>query len=326
MQYFYLVLAVGGLIALSAIFSGLNIAFMSLPLRDLRHKANLGNIHAMRVLPLREKSHLALAAILYANVGAVTATGLVIEGYTGGIIAGFISTILLVIFGEILPQAYFSRRALVICSFFIPFLRFVIVVTYIFSKPTQLLLDKILPRHEHPLRTRGELGMMIHEYKIAESNELDDDEVEIIQGALALSEKHVGEIMEPIEDVFWLTNDAVLDAKTVDIITERGYSRVPVFDRELTRCYGVLLMKDMVDIDFDEEPQPILTFGLHETEKIGSRTALDTMLRKFFTLPTHLVPIEKDDKIIGILTVEELIEEIVGHEIMDETDRAQGRD
>lgn len=326
MQYLFLALEVIGLVALSAIFSGLNIAFMSLPLRDLQHKAKLGDVAARRVLPLREKSHLTLAAILYANVGAVTTTGLVIEGYAGGIIAGFVSTILLVIFGEILPQAYFTRRALSMCGFFAPFLRLTIVVTYIFSKPTQLLLDTILPRHEHPLRTRDELGLMIHEYKTTDSSELDDDEVEIIQGALRLSEKHVGEIMEPIRDVFWLPNDAMLDAHTVDTIKEKGYSRVPVFDRALTECYGVLLMKDMVDIDFDDEPRPVLEFRLHETDVTGSRTALDTMLRKFLALPSHLVPIEKDDQIVGILTMEDLVEEIVGHEIADETDRALERE
>lgn len=326
MQYLILALEVIGLVALSAVFSGLNIAFMSLPLRDLRHKAKLGDGAALRVLPLREKSHLTLAAILYANVGAVTTTGLVIEGYAGGVIAGFVSTILLVIFGEILPQAYFTRRALGLVSFFAPFLQLTIVVTYIFSKPTQLLLDVILPRHEHPLRTRDELGLMIHEYRTADSNELDDDEVEIIQGALQLSEKHVGEIMEPIRDVFWLPSDAMLDERTVDIIKERGYSRIPVFDRALTECYGVLLMKDMVDIDFDEVPRPVLEFQLHETDIIGSRTALDTMLRKFLALPSHLVPIEKDDQIVGILTMEDLVEEIVGHEIADETDRALERE
>lgn len=326
MQYLILVLEVIGLVALSAVFSGLNIAFMSLPIRDLRHKARLGNLDAQRVLPLREKGHLTLASILFANVGAVTATGLVIVGYTGGILAGLISTILLVIFGEILPQAFFSRSALRVCGIFAPLLRVVIVVTYIFSKPTQLLLDKVLPRYEHPLRSRGELGLMIREYKIADSNELDDDEVEIIQGALELSEKHVSEIMMPIEEVFWLDNNATLDEPTVDIIKEHGYSRVPVFDRELTRCYGVLLMKDMVDIDFDDEPQPILSFPLHSTVIIGSRTALDTMLRKFFALSSHLVPIEKDDMIVGVLTVEDLVEEIVGHEIIDETDRAMARE
>ena len=84
-------------------------------------------------------------------------------------------------------------------------------------------------------------------------------------------------------------------------------------------------MKDMVDVDFDNEPRPVSSFRLHKTELVGSRTALDTALRKFFSLKVHLVPIEKDDRIIGIVTVEDLVEEIIGHEIADETDRVLAR-
>ena len=326
MQYVFLVLEVLALVALSAICSGLNISFMSLAPRDLKHKAKLGNRDAQRILPLRQKSHLTLAAILYTNIGAVTATSLVISGFTGGIIAGFVSTVILVIFGEILPQAYYSRTALRTCGQFTPFLKLIIFITYPLSKPTQILLDLVLPRHEHPLRDRHELGLLIKEYEIADSNELDDDEVEIIQSALQLSEKRIEQIMQPIKDVFWLREDAILNAETVDTIKARGYTRIPVLDKDKTTCYGVLLTKDMLDVDFDENPRPVQSFKLHRTELVGSRTALDTMLRRFFTLRTHLVPVEKNDKIIGIVTVEDLIEEIIGHEIEDETDRALNRD
>jgi metal transporter CNNM len=81
----------------------------------------------------------------------------------------------------------------------------------------------------------------------------------------------------------------------------------------------------MIDIDFSQHPQSVAEFRLHPSELVGSRTALDTMFRKFLSLQTHLVPIEKDDQIIGILTVEDLIEEIVGHEIVDESDRDHHR-
>jgi CBS domain containing-hemolysin-like protein len=60
---------------------------------------------------------------------------------------------------------------------------------------------------------------------------------------------------------------------------------------------------------------------LHPVQLVGSMTALDTMFRKFIAAGTHLIPIEKDDAIIGIVTIEDLLEEIVGHEIEDETDR-----
>jgi CBS domain containing-hemolysin-like protein len=52
-------------------------------------------------------------------------------------------------------------------------------------------------------------------------------------------------------------------------------------------------------------------------------TALDTLFRKFIGGGAHLIPVERDNKIVGIVTIEDLLEEIVGHEIEDETDRAK---
>lgn len=325
MEYLLIILEVIVLVGLSAIFSGLNISLMSLDPKDLRRKAKLGNREAARVLPYREKAHLSLASILFANIAVVSATSLVLEPHFHGLLAGLISTLLIVVFGEVLPQAFFVRFALKFCAFLAPLLKLTIWLTYVISKPLQLILDRLITSHDNPLHTRDELGLIIGEHRAATS-ELDEDEVEIIQATLQLSEKQVGAIMQPIKDVYWLTEEAILDAETVDEIKAKGYSRVPVFNDALTRCYGVLLMKDMVDIDFDESPRPIRSFKLHKTKLIGSRTALDTMLRKFFTLRTHLVPIEKDDQIVGIVTVEDLIEEIIGHEIADETDHMLERE
>jgi metal transporter CNNM len=93
------------LISLSAVCSGLNLALMSLDVADLKRKAKLGNKAAKRVLPLRRNGHLSLASILLTNVAVVSATSLVLEHEFNGLIAGVASTILIVIFGEVLPQA-----------------------------------------------------------------------------------------------------------------------------------------------------------------------------------------------------------------------------
>ena len=61
--------------------------------------------------------------------------------------------------------------------------------------------------------------------------------------------------------------------------------------------------------------------GVVDTIAVGSMTALDTLFRKFIGAKTHLMPVEKDDRIVGIVTIEDLIEEILGHEIEDETDK-----
>lgn len=309
------------LICFSAMCSGLNVSLMSLSLADLKRKAKLGNVHAQKVLPLRKTTHLTLAAILLTNVAAVSATSLVLESVLFGLIAGIVTTILMVIFGEILPQAIFSRNALVYCARFAPIMRFMIIVTYPISKPLQLLLDKLFTRQESHLHTRHELGIIIAEHLGHDQSELDEDEVEIIRGALQLSEKQVRDIMLPIEEVFWLTPSTRLTSEKIQEIKQVGRSRIPVFNTKLTRCNGVILMKDLVNMDFDEKPYYVSDLILHPVQMVGSKTALDTMLRKFISTSTHLIPIVKEDHVIGIVTIEDLIEEIVGHEIHDEIDK-----
>src|SRR5579884_2791367 len=95
------------LILASAICSGLNIAVMSLDPADLRRKAKLGDRQAKRVLPLRRQAHLTLASILLTNIAAVSATSLVLDQKLNGWLAGALATLLIVIFGEVMPQALF---------------------------------------------------------------------------------------------------------------------------------------------------------------------------------------------------------------------------
>jgi len=310
------------LLALSAVCSGLNIAFMSLDLRDLERKATLGDKNAKRVLPLRKNSHLSLAAILFTNVGAVSASSLVLEPHLNGLLAGLVSTILIVLFGEVIPQAYFSKRALRITAQLSPLLRLMIFITYPLSKPLQLLLDRLFGHGvDSKLQSREELGLIISEHAGDDESDLDMDEVEIMRGALSLSEKRVRDIMTPLKNVYSLKPNELVDAAKIDEIKSLGWSRIPVMNQQRTICFGLVLMKDLVDMDFDNEPVFVHDLPLHATQVVGSMTALDTLLRKFIRSGVHLMPIERDDKIVGVATIEDLLEEIVGHEIEDETDR-----
>ena len=247
------------LVGFAALCSGLNIALMALDLADLKRRANTGNRDAKRMLPLRKNSHLSLAAILFTNVGAVSATSLVLSKHINGLLAGIISTLLIVVFGEVLPQAFFSRRALAISSRFKIVLQAMILVTYPVSKPLQLLLDRLFGEQEKArLQSRDELGLLIAEHLERPESELDDDEIEIIRGALQLSEKHTRDITTPMRNVYWVTPTTLIDAAKIDEIKARGWSRIPVFNQQLTTCYGLVLMKDLVDIDFDNEPVAVV--------------------------------------------------------------------
>jgi metal transporter CNNM len=314
------------LVGMSGICSGLNISLMSLEPSDLRRRAKHGNKRARAVLPLRTNSHLTLASILLINVAVATATALVLESRFSGVIAGIASTLLLVFFGEIFPQALFMRKALHTVARFAPMLRLMIIISYPLSKPTQLLLDKLFGTDNNPkLHTRRELSMIVSEHLGADKSELDEDEVEIMRGALALSDKRVRDITTDIAHTFWLTPDTLLNPSKIDEIKDNNWSRIPIFNRKLTQVHGILLMKDLVDIDFDTETHYVKDMPLHSTRTVGSMTALDTMFRKFIAARTHMMPVEKNDHIIGVVTIEDLLEEILGHEIEDESDAHHDR-
>lgn len=311
------------LVVMSAVCSGLNIALISLDPSELKRKAKLGNRQAQKLYPFRKNAHLSLASILLANVAFASGAAIILGDSLNGFVAAAVSTILLVIFSELLPQALFTRDALAFCSRFAPFLRLLIIVTYPLSKPLQLVLDRLFGEHSTTrLHTRHELGLLINDHLDEPKSELDEDEVEIIRGALQLSEKQVADIMTPIVDVFWIKQSETIDDKMIEKIKSAGYSRIPIFDASLKNCFGVLLMKDLVDIDFDEDPVDVQDVRLHKTKTIGSRTALDTMFRHFISAQTHLMPVTNNNKLVGIVTIEDLIEEIIGHEIIDESDRA----
>jgi metal transporter CNNM len=285
----------------------------------LTRKAKLGDADAARVLPLRKNLHLSLVSILFTNVAVISATSLLLGSYLVGLIAGVVSTVTIVIFGEILPQALFAKRALRWTAALAPFLRFIIIVTYPVARPLQSLLDKLVGPDGSSLHSRQELGLLIAEHTSSQS-EIDNDEVEIIKGALQLSEKTVADIMTPMKRVISMRPDTIINSTKIQEIKRMGHSRIPVFNSAKTTCEGVLLVKDMVDVDFDETPTKVSEMVIRPTKQVGSRTALDTLFRKFIGARSHLMPVVSGGKIVGIVTIEDLIEEILGHEIEDETD------
>ncbi len=312
------------LVGLSAICSGLNVSLMSLTVGDLSRRAKLGDESAMRILPLRRNSHLSLAAILLTNVAVISTTSLVLEHHYSGLIAGIASTLLIVVFGEVFPQALFTRHAMSITSMFAPFLRLMIVITYPFSKPLQLLLDQLFGHEAARLHSRQELGIILTEQLGQGDSELDKDEIDIMKGALSLSEKRVREIMTPIDRVYWVTPHTVLDGAKIDEIKDRRWSRIPVLSADMTQAIGMLHMKDLVDIDFDHQTVRVDDLPLHHAKSVGVMTALDTLFRRFIAGSTHLLLVERDGEIVGIVTIEDLIEEIIGQEITDEADEIRG--
>jgi len=126
----------------SAIFSGLNLAFFTISKMELQIEVIKNNRDAIRVLSLRDNSNFLLATILWGNVGVNVLLALLSGSVLAGVLAFFFSTVIITIFGEIIPQAYFSRNALRVGALLSPLLRFYQILLFPVARPTAIALDR----------------------------------------------------------------------------------------------------------------------------------------------------------------------------------------
>src|ERR1700735_705806 len=127
-------------ITLSALFAGLNLAIFSLSQLRLQLEADGGNKDAARVLDLRKNSNQVLATVIWGNVGTNVFMTLLSDSVLAGLGAFPFSAVVITLFGEIAPQAYFSRNALRMTARFLPFLNFHRIVLFPLAKPPAMSL------------------------------------------------------------------------------------------------------------------------------------------------------------------------------------------
>jgi metal transporter CNNM len=128
-------------ITLSALFAGLNLAVFSLSQLRLQLEADGGNKDAARVLDLRKNSNQVLATVIWGNVGTNVFLTLLCDSVLAGLGAFFFSAVVITLFGEIAPHAYFSRNALRMTARLLPFLIFWRAALFFVARPTAILLD-----------------------------------------------------------------------------------------------------------------------------------------------------------------------------------------
>jgi hypothetical protein len=180
-------------IAHSAMFSGLNLAFFSLSRLRLEAESAAGNRAAEKVLVLRRDANFLLTTILWGNVGINVLLTLLSNSVMAGVVAFAFSTFLITFLGEIIPQAYFSRRAMRMASLLSPVLRFYQYVLYPVARPSAWMLDKLLGAENIEYLMERQLKGVIEQHIVSEHAEIDE-----IEGRGALNFLDIDDV--PIED------------------------------------------------------------------------------------------------------------------------------
>jgi metal transporter CNNM len=306
-----------GLLALSGVFSGLNLGLMSLGPHELKRKAALGDSRAKRVYFVRRRGNLLLVTLLLGNVATISALTLVLDAAVPAVFAGLATTALITVFGEIVPQAIFSRYALQVGSATAWFVRAVMIILYPIAAPLAWLLDVTLGDELPRLYSRRELVDLLDQHR---GNTLAQDEGRIARGALTFGEKKIKEVMTPRFMVTGIEQDRVLNASTIEDLRRSGYSRFPVYDDSLDHVNGVLYMQQLIDKAV--HGKKVSEVASKTVYFVNEDATLDHSLNAFIKTKNHLFMVVNEfSEFVGIIAIEDVIEEILGVEIVDEFDR-----
>lgn len=184
--------------------------------------------------------------------------------------------------------------------------------------PTAKLLDWLLGEDHGTVYKKSGLKTLVtlHKSLGEASNRLNQDEVTIISAVLDLKEKPVGEVMTPMEDVFTLPDDAVLDEQTMDIILSAGYSRIPIYEAGNEHNFvGMLLVKILITYD-PEDCKLVKEFNLATLPETRPETSCLDIVNFFQEGKSHMVLVShfpgEARGALGVVTLEDVIEELIG--------------
>ncbi|CAG2174196.1 unnamed protein product [Oppiella nova] len=364
------------LLCMSGLFSGLNLGLMALDKNELKVIERCGTEqekqYAKQITPVRKRGNYLLCTLLLGNVLVNNTLTILLDSLTSGFVAVVASTIAIVIFGEIIPQALCSRHGLAVGARTVWLTYVFMVITFPLSFPISKILDKVLGFYAFIifvivwyvlwcLCTGEEIGNVYDRERLMEfirvtkdHNRLEADEVNIISGALKLSKMKVLEIMTQIQDVFMLPYNTILNFETLTQINSQGYSRIPVFEGDRNNVVGILHAKDLAFTDPDNNMpiKALIEFYKHPLYFVYEDVTLDVMLNEFkqgmcapkpppipintygypsnrIASKSHMAFVRKivDDgvndpvyELAGVVTLEDVIEELIQAEINDETD------
>ncbi len=314
-------------IIFSAYFSATETAFSSFNRIRIKNLAEKGNKKASLALKLDEKYDTLISTILIGNnivniLASSLATILFIELLKEGRLAAFASaistavlTIVILTFGEISPKTVAKKAPESFALFSAPIINFFVIIltplTFVFRQ-LQKLLGKIFKSDEDKGMTEEELISIIEEAE--EEGDFNKEESTLIKSAIEFNDLEVGDIFTPRVDITAIANDATRE-EIAALFSESGFSRLPVYNEDLDDIIGILYYKDFFTAHYDSPSEIIkpVTY-VTKTKKIND------LLKELQNRQMHLaVVIDEFGSTAGIVTLEDIIEEIVG-EIWDEHD------
>lgn len=313
------------LLILSGFFSSSETALFSISKTRIRHLSKQGERSFRLIEKMREDPHRLLTTILIGNnivnVGAAAlATSIAIGVFPNHAVgaATGIMTLLILVFGEVLPKSTATRSNIIMAKMAIyPIYWFSIVFLPIlwFLAFIPKLTERI---QKTPSVTEEELKTFVE--VVEEEGEIKEEEKELIHNIFEFDDTNASEIMTPRADMFVADINEQIDFEQ---IAASGFTRIPVIDDDIDHTIGILNIKDLFthmaakDTAIDIKAIMSAPYFVPENKK------LDRLLHQFKRRKHHMaIVVDEHGGVSGLITLEDALEEIVG-EIRGESDKEE---
>ena len=312
-------------IILSAFFSCVETAFSCANKIRLKSQSDNGVKRAVTALWVTDNFDKVLTAILIGNnvvnlgcSSIATVLCLNLFGSYGAAISTGATTLLVLTFGEVIPKCFGKEASDSIVLYTAGILKGLTIVlipfVYFFLGIKSAVMKLANIKKDQPSVTEDELKYIIE--SIEEEGILEEQESEMVQSALEFDEKTALEILTPRVDVVFI--DADDDKESIkNIIMEERYSRIPVYQENIDNIIGILQTRDYLEA-LSEDKEIDIKEMLSEAHFIYKSRKLSDILSDFKAKKLHMAIVTDEyGGMLGIVTMEDLLEEIVG-EIWDE--------
>ena len=291
------------LLLLSGLFSGLTLGLMSLDMVSLEILAEGGDEeekeYAKKIIPVRAKGNLLLCTLLLGNTMVNALIAILMADLTDGLVGLAVSTLSIVVCGEIVPQAACSRHGLYIGANTVWIVKIFIVLMYIIAWPISLALDYVLGRDIGQVFSANELNKLIRIHvenpDAQEESGLNKDDGNLLTGALEYKDKRVRDVMTELDKVFMVESSTRLTFQVLMDIYKSGFTRIPVYEIDRQNIVGMLFTKDLILIDPDDEVEIAAVISFHGNREggfvrgVADDTSLDKVFREFKSSYLHLL-------------------------------------
>lgn len=319
------ILIIVGCLLLSAFFSASETAFACLNKYKFQVEAENGKKTSSLIVHLYEKFDTTLITVLIGNNAVAIAMSSLatilflqwfevfkIDNTIVSLIASIVITILTFMFGDTLPKILakrFPNEIARVASWPLMILMILLYPINLIFRGLTLLVRKIFPSKPEPEVQTEDIAEEIE--RMEKAGDLESNESDILYNSLDFAETSVREVLTPLHKMTMLNVDGLDTSALLEFLKKCPYSRVPLYYKSPNKIVGVLVVKNFLSAYFQDPKVSYLSY-LQKPYFVTPRIKIDDLLDGFREHHTQIAIVRSEGKVVGMVTTEDVLEELVG--------------